>query len=111
MSDKIKKYHARWLTCFETMGKFKLYTPWWISKATADNPTKYVVVAAFKAKNVDDVYDIIINSYYQKKPVGIMFYFIEERREDWEPTDVLGCPKMDENSIRYWARPEYRHED
>jgi hypothetical protein len=44
------------------MGPFTLYTPWWISGTTMDEPEKQIIVALIKAKDVGEVKEIIYTS-------------------------------------------------
>ena len=105
--EKIKKYLARWISN-EEMGGFRLYTPWWVAKCTADD--EFVLSAAFRARSDRDVEEIIYNCY-KKRPRWIFFYYIEEKKDSWEPTDGICIPPLSEEHVRYWARPEYLDEE
>jgi len=109
MNEEIKKYWVSWYGCYETLGAFTLYSPWWFSGFTADEPERQTICAAIKTTSEEAVKEIVYSSY-DKLPdaESIEFRFIEEADADWEPfTD-----RFPEGAWMgpYWRRPRYTHQ-
>ena len=104
--DGIHRWWVRWYTSTE-MGPFNLFTPWWISGSTMHEPPKFTLVALIKAKDEDEVKEIVFGAY-DKRPADIEFSFIEQVEPTWQPNDRF---PFDEWMSKYWARPRYKNEE
>jgi len=100
----VKKFWVSWYTCTKTMGPFTLYTPWWISGETDEEPARSIVCAAIKARDDSHVRELIHNGY-DKSSGSVEFRFIIEKNDDWEPyTDRF---QEDLRMRQYWTRDRY----
>ena len=101
----MKRWWVRWYNCYAEMGPFTLYTPWWESGFTMDEPERQIMVAAVKAPDEERVKEIIYGCY-DKRPDDIEFSFINERTPDWDPY----CDRFeaDDWMEACWARDEYQ---
>lgn len=107
MVQAIKKYWVRWYTCYETMGPFTLYTPWWQSGFTCEEPERQILVAAIKAESEKEVKDILLGCY-DKRPDDIEISFIDELEENWRPeTNKSGRFPCASWMSKYWEREKY----
>jgi len=102
------RYWVRWYHCYETMGAFELFTPWWCSGSTSDEPVREILVAAIKADSVDEIREILCNCY-DKRPESIEISFIEECTDgSWDPVkNVSGRFPFAEWMHKYWEREKY----
>lgn len=104
--DDVKKYWVSWYGCYETLGAFTLYSPWWISGLTMDEPERQTLCAAIKTVSEDSVKEIIYAAYDKMPDAGaIEFRFIEECEDNWEPFSE----RFPEGAWMgpYWRRPHY----
>ena len=103
----VRRWWVRWYNCFAEMGPFTLYTPWWVSGTTMDEPEKQIMVALIKAKDGEEVKEIIYTSY-DKRPDKIEFSFINEVGPTWRPSDrFLWADWM----TPCWKRQEYEQRE
>lgn len=103
----VRRWWVRWYNCFAEMGPFTLYTPWWISGTTMDEPEKQIIVALIKAKDVGEVKEIIYTSY-DKRPDKIEFSFINEVEPTWQPSDRF---PWEDWMTTCWKRQEYEQRE
>jgi uncharacterized OB-fold protein len=131
----VRRWWVRWYNCFAEMGPFTLYTPWWISGTTMDEPEKQIIVALIKAKDVGEVKEIIYTSMdepekqiivalikakdggevkeiiytsYDKRPDKIEFSFINEVEPTWQPSDRF---PWEDWMTTCWKRQEYEQRE
>lgn len=112
MAVKKSKWWIGWYGCFATLGEFALYTPWWESGITMEEPERQVYVAAVWAEDEDEIKEIIYGSYDKRPEDGaIEFRFIEQMPVDWNPRDnPSGRFSFAEWMVPCWERGEYRQE-
>jgi hypothetical protein len=103
----VRRWWVRWYNCFAEMGPFTLYTPWWISGTTMDEPEKQIIVALIKAKDGGEVKEIIYTSY-DKRPDKIEFSFINEVEPTWQPSDRF---PWEDWMTTCWKRQEYEQRE
>lgn len=103
----VRRWWVRWYNCFAEMGPFTLYTPWWISGTTMDEPEKQIIVALIKAKDGEEVKEIIYTSY-DKRPDKIEFSFINEVEPTWQPSDRF---PWEDWMTTCWKRQEYEQRE
>ena len=98
------RFWVSWFGCWETLGKFTLYTPWWESGYTFEETERQCICAAIKARDEDHVREIVIGSY--DDPPGVFeFRFVEPRPDDWSPYTER-FPEA-EWMAPYWDREAY----
>jgi len=108
-----KKWWVRWYGCFAVLGEFTLYTPWWQSGSTMQEPERQIFVGAFWADDWDEIEEILYSCYDKRPDSGeIEISSIEECPDDWNPREDLSdrFPWADWMTP-YWERGEYRQEE
>lgn len=108
-----RKWWVRWYGCWETLGPFTLYTPWWESGMTMDEPERQIFCAAIWADDEEEVEAILYRCYDKTpEPYAIEVSFcesLEGRDEPWKTPG--GRFRWAEWMEPYWARGEYRQEE
>lgn len=93
------------------MGPFTLYTPWWQSGSTSDEPERQIFVAAIKAENKGEVREILRNCF-DKPPADIEISFLDELEEDWSPEEnKSGRFPFADWMKKYWDREKYEQKE
>ena len=105
--EGIRRWWVRWYNCFETMGPFTLYTPWWESGFTMEEPERQIMVALIKAKSEDEAKGIIYDAY-DERPDDIEFSFVDEIEPTWKPNDRFPLATW---MRKYWARLRYENKE
>jgi len=105
-----RKWWVSWYNCFETMGPFTLFSPWWKSGFTMEEPERQTMCAALWAENEAEIEEIIYGCYDERPEAGsIEFRFMEEHDDDWHPRDNLNDRFPWQSWMtKYWDRMEYR---
>ena len=108
-----QKWWISWYGCFAKLGEFELYTPWWVSGVTCEEPERQTIVAAIWADGEGEIKEIIYNCYDKRpEPGEIEFRFMEPCSVDWDPRENKnGRFPFAKWMEPYWQRGEYRQEE
>lgn len=112
MSSTKSKWWISWYGCWAKLGAFELYTPWWESGLTMEEPERQIFCAAVWADDEDEIREIIYGSYDKRPEDGeIEVRFMEQRPDDWDPCEnKSGRFEFADWMHPYWERGEYRQE-
>lgn len=107
-----RKWWVRWYGCFDTLGEFTLYTPWWQSGTECGEPERQIYVSAIWAEDEAEIKEILYGCYDRRpEPGDIEIASIGECPTVWEPSEnKSGRFPWAGWMTAYWARGEYRQE-
>ena len=106
-----RKWWVRWFAPCDQYGKFALYSPWWLTGTTADEPERDIFVAAIWADDQAEVEAILHGCYDSpQEPHQIEISFCEPLTFDpkQNPSGRFGWADW---MTKYWERGEYRQQE
>lgn len=110
-----RNWWVRWFGCYETMGAFTLYTPWWQSGISedAEGREQQIFCCALWAEDEAEIESILYGCYdTPPEPGSIEISTMQLCADDWDPSiNESGRFPWADWMTPYWARGEYRQED